>query len=329
MVWFQCEDCGENLKKPKLPNHFRICSAFKLSCIDCGKVFDQHSVQSHTQCISEAEKYGPKDQGKASHITQPKPNKGKQQPEVDVNVGLSSHPPWFCSLCNTNTTSKQTLLLHADGKKHRAKARAFHAAQNQTKQTEEPNPKENGVSSDTQKVESVEANGSEKPDVLQQKGPISKVTDMMATEGEKERLSKRKRDSALAYAGHIEGVGGTNGTVIQAADEEDSQCRRKKRKHKNGIKFCEDKTDQLDHKEETPNHKIKWKKLVKSTLKTKPDRTMKIKKLQKLVIKELQDSGVTGDNAQLQEMLMDKIKSSSQFVIDDKRIRLVERTEQS
>ena len=35
---------------------------------------------------------------------------------------------WVCSLCNTKATSKQTLLLHADGKKHRAKARAFHAS---------------------------------------------------------------------------------------------------------------------------------------------------------------------------------------------------------
>lgn len=32
MVWFQCEDCGDNLKKPKLPNHFRMCSASKVLC---------------------------------------------------------------------------------------------------------------------------------------------------------------------------------------------------------------------------------------------------------------------------------------------------------
>jgi hypothetical protein len=30
MVWFQCEDCGENLKKPKLAGHFRCCSAYKV-----------------------------------------------------------------------------------------------------------------------------------------------------------------------------------------------------------------------------------------------------------------------------------------------------------
>jgi hypothetical protein len=33
MVWFQCEDCGDNLKKPKLLNHFRSCSATKVLII--------------------------------------------------------------------------------------------------------------------------------------------------------------------------------------------------------------------------------------------------------------------------------------------------------
>lgn len=86
MVWFQCEDCGDNLKKPKLANHFRMCSAnkvflpfhlsfhshwfwmqlylqlnlflcvcfLKLSCIDCGEIFGRQTVENHTQCISEA-----------------------------------------------------------------------------------------------------------------------------------------------------------------------------------------------------------------------------------------------------------------------------------
>ncbi|KAG6500286.1 hypothetical protein ZIOFF_040129 [Zingiber officinale] len=86
MVWFQCEDCGENLKKPKLPNHFRIFSACKLSCMNCGKTFYRNSMQSH-------------------------------------------------NLCNTTTINQQTLLLHADDKKHRAKAKAYHASHNQSSQT--------------------------------------------------------------------------------------------------------------------------------------------------------------------------------------------------
>lgn len=36
-----------------------------------------------------------------------------------------------CSICNTKATSQQTLLAHADGKKHRGKAKAYHARQQQ------------------------------------------------------------------------------------------------------------------------------------------------------------------------------------------------------
>ena len=42
------------------------------------------------------EKYGPKDQGKGARNAQTKPDKPKQNAGVDVNVGLSSHAPWYC-----------------------------------------------------------------------------------------------------------------------------------------------------------------------------------------------------------------------------------------
>lgn len=47
--------------------------------------------------LSHQEKYGPKGQGKASNGMNTKPkNDSKQKPEVDINVGLSERPPWFC-----------------------------------------------------------------------------------------------------------------------------------------------------------------------------------------------------------------------------------------
>lgn len=43
------------------------------------------------------EKYGPKGQGKTLSAATATPNKdSKQRPEVDINVGLSERPPWFC-----------------------------------------------------------------------------------------------------------------------------------------------------------------------------------------------------------------------------------------
>ncbi|MCO5599086.1 hypothetical protein L7F22_053186 [Adiantum nelumboides] len=97
MVWFQCEDCGENLKKPKLANHFRGCSAQKLSCIDCGVIFNKQSVQGHTQCLSEAEKYGPKNGVFIKKETTKTSVKESNCDGLDVSLGLSTRAPWSCS----------------------------------------------------------------------------------------------------------------------------------------------------------------------------------------------------------------------------------------
>ncbi|CAH2073836.1 unnamed protein product [Thlaspi arvense] len=96
-------------------------------------MFGKDSVYGHNQCITETEKYGPIGQSKPSNGTPAKPqNNSKQQPDFDINAGLSNRYPWFCSLCNTKATSQQTLLAHADGKEHRGKAKAFHAKQQST-----------------------------------------------------------------------------------------------------------------------------------------------------------------------------------------------------
>lgn len=50
-----------------------------------------------SRCFDFQEKYGPKGQGKALNGSAAKPGKDKKQrPEVDINVGLSNRPPWFC-----------------------------------------------------------------------------------------------------------------------------------------------------------------------------------------------------------------------------------------
>ncbi|XP_068650158.1 UBP1-associated proteins 1C-like [Aristolochia californica] len=303
MVWFQCEDCGENLKKPKLPNHFRSCSATKLSCIDCGEIFTQQSVQSHTQCMTEAEKYGPKGQAKASNGTPAKPkSENKQNFDVDINVGLSSRPPWICSLCNTTTTSKQTLLLHAEGKKHRAKARVFHKANKESvNEAEESIQKETASVLGSQNGEIRKDDDVEKVDepngVFQQKETI-----ISSSEVEKEIQSKQKRK---LNASEREG----NGEVIRA--EKGSEGSQKKQKSTD--------TPAVDGQ---TKKKIKWKKLISSILKSDPENALKVKKLQKLVQKSLQESGVTHDEGEVSDTLMHKIESSSRFILDKKLVRL-------
>lgn len=46
-----------------------------------------------------------------------------------------------------------------------------------------------------------------------------------------------------------------------------------------------------------------------------PDQTMKIKKLQKIVIKMVQESGASEEKEQLRAKLMDKVKPSKDSII--------------
>uniref|UniRef100_A0A2N9HF31 Uncharacterized protein n=1 Tax=Fagus sylvatica TaxID=28930 RepID=A0A2N9HF31_FAGSY len=320
MVWFQCEDCGENLKKPKLPNHFRICSASKLSCIDCGQTFGQQSVQSHTQCITEAEKYGPKGQGKASNGSSAKPSKdSKQQVDFDITVGLSERPPWVCSLCNTNTTSKQTLLLHAEGKKHRAKARAIHASKQPPKLAEESAPETKIPTEDTQKAELIDNEHAKKPNLQDPPKSDTDHNKLEADKGTSPSKKKRKLDASAKDGSRKKTKDDTpgdlgNGEVIHGekaeADETESQLKNDTLAESNSTK--EDKKT-----------KIKWKKLITSALKSNPDGVLKMRKLRKLVLKDLHESGITEDETKLSDMLEHKINSSSRFTVENKYVRLV------
>ncbi|KAL6615455.1 hypothetical protein ACP70R_037725 [Stipagrostis hirtigluma subsp. patula] len=307
MVWFQCEDCGENLKKPKLAGHFRSCSAYKLSCIDCGEFFSQDTVQGHTQCISEAEKYGPKGQNKPSNGVQGKPDKPKPNADVDINVGLSTRPPWVCSLCKTTTTSQQTLLLHAEGKKHRAKAKAFHASQKQANGIEQtPDNKETG---DVPAVESNQVNDGKSAD---------------SKRGEEKDAGKRKRmdDKTTEEQDNGKRQNLSSSSMGEVIQSETGKPEKKPKSEQTGNKLGSGD----DHKN-ADKQKVKWKKIITKALKTNPDGVMKLKKLQKLVIKELQECGLTEDKEGLRATLMDKIASSSRFSVDGKRIRLVAKNE--
>ncbi|KAI3879487.1 hypothetical protein MKX03_014107 [Papaver bracteatum] len=297
MVWFQCEDCGENLKKPKLPNHFRCCSAFKLSCIDCGVTFSQESVQAHTQCISETEKYGPKGAVKpGSNTPASAKSNTKKKPDVDTNVGLSTRPPWYCSLCKTSATSQQTLLLHAEGKKHGAKARAFHASQQPPKPAEESTPNVTDSTVEAPKEES-----------LTKEDP--------PTDSVKVSKKKRKIDSS---------VNGNSDKPVESTEVEVEEKKKKVKKENGSAKKSEDTDEETADTNEVGSKKIKWKKVITSVLKaqTKTNCALEKRKLQKAVINTLIETNcVAADidakrRKELKEMVMQQVQSSSKFRLD-------------
>jgi cell growth-regulating nucleolar protein len=57
MVVFQCESCGDSIKKPKVAAHYGQCAAAAFTCIDCSRTFDRRGVAGHTSCVTEHEKY--------------------------------------------------------------------------------------------------------------------------------------------------------------------------------------------------------------------------------------------------------------------------------
>lgn len=122
MVWFQCEGCGDSLKKPALKAHLLRCRSQAFSCIDCSERFDRVSVAGHTSCVTEHQKYAllaTKPGGSGAGAAGP--SAGQHAPTG--TEFLASSPPWVCACCNVTCTSRAALEAHAVGKKHRSKAR--------------------------------------------------------------------------------------------------------------------------------------------------------------------------------------------------------------
>ncbi|KAF2287186.1 hypothetical protein GH714_038644 [Hevea brasiliensis] len=204
---------------------------------------------------------------------------------------------YIYSLCNTKATSKQTLLLHGDGKKHRAKARAFHAAKlQQTRQTESAQDK-TAMNGNTTNGEMLDNEHVEEQKV-QDLSKCERLSANSETETGKLQTNKKRKLDESGSDGTGQKTGGDatdkigNGVFqVEGAKAEDSRL--KKAKH-NGLK---------DYKN--------------------PDGVLKMKKLKKLVLKSLQESGITEGETQISGMLEQKINSSSRFSVDGKYVRLV------
>lgn len=101
MVSFSCEVCNDTIIKKKLDQHKQRCRDAYFTCIDCSTTFSGSDYKSHTQCISEAEKYekslykgkkkGPKETPKVEQkkpelkkVEKPKSEKSKKKDLVDL-----------------------------------------------------------------------------------------------------------------------------------------------------------------------------------------------------------------------------------------------------
>ncbi|CAN0901265.1 hypothetical protein LINGRAHAP2_LOCUS21322 [Linum grandiflorum] len=204
------------------------------------------------------------------------------------------------SLCNSKATSKQALLLHADGKKHRAKARAFHAGK-QPKQIEEK------VQETVPLDGLVTASGIVSKGLEDEKAQDRATLDGLKSEDGVLPSEKKRKLDVSDSDGNVKKV---KGDAVRV--ETDGELKEVK---PNGTKNDKELGGHTEKK-------IKWKKLIKAALKSNPDGGMKLRKLKNQVQRLLQESGEVVDQDELGNIVEQKVSSNSRFTLDGKFVRL-------
>lgn len=149
----------------------------------------------------------------------------------------------FCSLCNTKATSEQTLLLHAEGKKHRARARAIHAAKQQPEQPEE-SALDTKPTPENKQIEEPKLQDASRVNVEQNSSEAGNGT--LLSE-KKRKLDASKNDESRKTT--------RDNTWKTEANGKESQLEK-------------DKLVESSSAKNESNMKINWKKLITSTLKS-------------------------------------------------------------
>jgi len=125
MVSFVCDTCQDTVTKPKIKKHLNICHNTTFTCIDCHSNFDSYSVNAHTNCISEVDKY----YGKfAKQQPQKKKNNNNHQKQTGTfgnnnNQNMNDNNTIFGLGNNDDVTKSNGVIieLNNDGKKKKKK----------------------------------------------------------------------------------------------------------------------------------------------------------------------------------------------------------------
>lgn len=152
----------------------------------------------------------------------------------------------YHSLCKTTTTSKQTLLSHADGKKHRAKAKAYHASQKQANGVEQT-PKETVGAPVTESAQVNNERSTENERGVDNDAAKRK----RANDTTSEEPDNTKRPNNLSV---------NSGEVVQSSNEE-AETKAKS-------KGTKDELVSSANLKGSKKQKIKWKKIITKVLQT-------------------------------------------------------------
>ncbi|WIA20011.1 hypothetical protein OEZ85_005882 [Tetradesmus obliquus] len=226
---------------PKLVNHFRMCGGHAFTCVDCSRTFDRQSAQGHSTCVSEHEKYalgatkpggyaaqGYNDGAQAAAAPAAAAAGGEQ--EVIGLQFLAERPPWRCSCCNVSCTSRDTLLGHASGVKHKRRARAALGLTNQ--QQQQP---ANGAADADKQADAAGAAGDAKQDT-----PAAAAAAASEEQGEEQQASKKqkkeKKEKKRKQEADAAADAKQEAQQQQAAETDDSKNSKKSKKEKKNKK---------------------------------------------------------------------------------------------
>ncbi|DBA89675.1 TPA: hypothetical protein ACH3X2_004567 [Trebouxia sp. C0005] len=285
MVWFVCDDCGDSIKKPKVPQHLQQCSASRFTCLDCSRSFDRHTVKGHATCVTEVDKYakgatkpggyaaqGYYKDGSGATVVVAQPVASTSEP-ADTAY-LATRPPWTCSVCKVNCTSQDTLLGHAGGVKHRRRARA--------------------AAKDDKGSEAAQQSQAETTSEV----PAAVVTAMKRTadsNNEEPMVTVKKQKKSRLQADTTQAA---NGARLSSGDSADIAA-----------------APTMQRLES-----IKWKKMALQALKSSRDNCMRLSKLQKQLRVAANVSDVLSVDADT--LIASRLQGSSQFVIQGKMVSL-------
>lgn len=221
MVSFNCDGCGDVVKKPKLLQHFNRCYA-PVTCLDCSQQFNSpNEFKTHNTCVSEAEKYersvyrGPKHQQPAistGNSTSSSPSKketvghdGQQTHEKkrkrEEETPAKSHPEVSPEQANVDKKGKKEKKEKKDKKDKKEKRK-------QTERTISPEPVTVVEPASSTLVEASSLSDGDEADEHRQDDPFTAADDeakvikpLSATE--LEAFKKKQRKLGIIYISRI------------------------------------------------------------------------------------------------------------------------------
>ncbi|KAI8492865.1 hypothetical protein Bbelb_294620 [Branchiostoma belcheri] len=310
MVFFNCNACGQTVKKNQVEKHYLTAcrSCDMLSCLDCGKDFWGDDYKTHTQCISEEDKYG----GKG--ITGHRMTKGEAKQDAwlkqvqksmnDANASPQVRNLWERLSQYSNIPRKKSkfenfvknsLRIHNN---HLVTQvwEVFSAAQQQQQKEQQ----------DKQKSESEQKDKEVIKDQLTEEKNLD--SDSKEDSG---KISKRQRKEERRLKANKK----------EKKDRSKENAKKKKRKHQDleedmgKEKIAEDST------------KFPWESVISTVLLKADDHELSVKKLRKKVLAEFHAQGGDGKTRTEEKLLATfdkKINKNQRFKVTKDRVKLVQ-----